>query len=542
MMLRFVVLRLSLSVVALSPAVLVAQVKEPAPPAQDASQSAAEPVWLRDSSGREYSIEKLPKNQAQKIDRNRIQTIWGIPMDIVSEDAEFYYFKSYKPGKETGPVVRTEPPTGEQVAAIDALYRSAIGSSDRLAFVPFDEGLPRQGQWRDGFAIGDMNEDGHLDLVFGPPRKSLGGPVIFLGDGTGKWTRWKDVHFAPRPYDYGTAAVADLNGDGHMDIVFGVHLHGLIALLGDGKGNFSDDSKGLEFAQPGHGAGFAFSSRAIAIADWDGDGRPDIVALGEGPRLDLTSETKGIRSQSMGLIVYLNQKDGGWRRLDLTSGAGKSFGDSIAVADFNGDGKPDVATGSMMMGRRDILMMSGSKNAMSSVDLDVLRPNILVRSVAAADFDGDGKMDLVIAYTAFEEGKWRSAVDVLYQIAPGRFSRETLGWVMGNGGPTAVATGDLDGDGIPDIVTGTAEGEVWVFLGGHGVTFSREHPLASSFTDCAVTGLLLRDLDGDKRDEIVASFATESESDDVKKCSSQGGVAAWSPRPSRHATPDIAPR
>jgi len=56
----------------------------------------------------------------------------------------------------------------------------------RLRFTPFGQGLPPSGQWREGFAITDMNGDGHPDIVSGPPRKAPGaGPVIFLGNGKG---------------------------------------------------------------------------------------------------------------------------------------------------------------------------------------------------------------------------------------------------------------------------------------------------------------------------------------------------------------------
>ena len=58
-------------------------------------------------------------------------------------------------------------------------------------FVPFGAGLPTSGQWREGFRIADLNHDGHPDIVHGPPRKQPGPPVIFLGDGKGGWTRWR---------------------------------------------------------------------------------------------------------------------------------------------------------------------------------------------------------------------------------------------------------------------------------------------------------------------------------------------------------------
>src|SRR5256885_7736606 len=103
----------------------------------------------------------------------------------------------------------------EGVKKIGARYQVDTPGGRRVKFVPFSAGLPTAGQWRNGFDIADMNEDGHPDIVHSPARKSPGAPVIFLGDGKGNWRRWSEARFAPLPYDYGDAAVGDFNGDGH---------------------------------------------------------------------------------------------------------------------------------------------------------------------------------------------------------------------------------------------------------------------------------------------------------------------------------------
>jgi hypothetical protein len=145
-------------------------------------------------------------------------------------------------------------------------------------FVPFGAGLPASGQWREGFRIADLNRDGHPDIVHGPPRKQPGPPVIFLGDGKGAWTRWRDAHFPELPYDYGDIEVADFNRDGNLDLAVAVHYRGILVLQGDGQGGFSDASRGLGFDASGASG---FSSRAIRAVDWNGDGLPDLVAVWE---------------------------------------------------------------------------------------------------------------------------------------------------------------------------------------------------------------------------------------------------------------------
>jgi hypothetical protein len=204
--------------------------------------------WLKDGLGREYFVARTPKKMAARIDRNTVRDFWGFPLDVVREDGAFYFYKVYRPvaAPKPAPVERISP---QQEQRIRDSYRVDVRPSARLRFTPFGRGLPSSGQWRDGFAIADMNGDGHPDIVFGPPRKAPGAvPVIFLGDGQGSWSRWRETKFPPLAYDYGDVQVGDFNGDGRLDLAFAVHLRGLIVLLGDGKGGFTDASEGLDFA------------------------------------------------------------------------------------------------------------------------------------------------------------------------------------------------------------------------------------------------------------------------------------------------------
>lgn len=524
-------------------------------PIPASTRTAVEPPngqWLTDEQGRSYFVDRIAKRHARRIDQQTVRTAWSIPIEVIREDHEYFYFKVYKvpaldlsePEDETSRQADADHrPNAAEVAKVAATYQVEVKKSSRLRFSPFGQGLPSAGQWRDGFAVADMNGDGYLDIVHGPARKSLRPPVIFLGDGKGSWTRWSEASFPPLPYDYGDAQVGDFNGDGHMDIAFAVHLRGLLALIGDGRGQFTEAGKGLEFSTDGS----RFSSRAIQVADWDGDSRPDILALGEGPRLNTGSRGPGspLLSSAQGVVLYVNQGDGAWGRRDHGSGPVRIFGASLTLGDFNGDRRIDCATASSVQGRQDIVNLGTTDGSWETVTVKEVRPGALVRAVAAKDFDHDGRDDLVVAYLSYELATWRTGIDVLSLQDDGAWRRRTLAAEEGRRGVFALGSGDLDGDKNADLVALTGTGDVWVFLGDGKGRFTQEQETVSSFGGgCRGAHVVLTDLDNDGRSEVVASFADETpstvgmteslddqESIPVPRCVSEGGIMAWKTTP-----------
>jgi hypothetical protein len=476
--------------------------------------------WLKDEHGQQYYIDRILKTKAHRIDKNTVLGQWGFQLHVVREDSQYYYYKVYKPAPKRPMPPPVPEPSAEERQRILESYRVQVETSDRLRFMSFDNGLPKSGQWRQGFDIADMNLDGHRDIVFPPPRKAtVSRPLIFLGDGKGDWSPWRDAKFPSLEYDYGDVKVGDFNGDGIPDLAFGVHFRGLIVMLGDGKGGFRNGGKGLDFDKNGK----AFSSQALEVVDWTGNGRSDILALAEGP----VFMGRGLHYPH-GVALYLNQGNGKWKRAHGENS--DIYGRSIALGDFGGTGHLGFVTGTNVGDRRDLVHPWKPDGGWGTNTVDEIRPMAYVWSVASADFDGDGRSDLAVAYSSYELSAWRSGIDILYARQGGRWERRPLFVEQGPDGPVALGLGDIVGDGHKDLVALTAKGEMLIFLANGKGFFTQERSPPPPFPGaCKGAHVELADLDGDGKDEIVASFSDEHQASG--HCTSDGGVTAWKAEP-----------
>ena len=171
-------------------------------------------------------------------------------------------------------------------------------------------------------ALGDLNLDGHLDIIStsAARRDASGALMVLFGDGRG------DLRGDPVPLrttSPGFVAVADVNGDRTPDLVTS-HLERseLTVLVGDGKGGFTETT-GSPF-DLGHAAWH------VAMADLNSDGKADVAAAaGNGVRV-LLGDGVGSFQPAPGSPFATGQ--GAWQ---------------LAVGDVNGDGKPDVITSDM---------------------------------------------------------------------------------------------------------------------------------------------------------------------------------------------------
>jgi hypothetical protein len=180
-------------------------------------------------------------------------------------------------------------------------------------------------------AVADVNGDSHLDLV-APGNAASERPrlVVKLGDGKGQFHTIQDapldIEVAPR------TTLGDLDSDGDPDLLLS-HDHGLSILLNDGKGQFTPSS-----LSPGRQAMPPFGT---AIADLNRDGRPDIAMA------------------CADAVVVLIQTDAGFtpaRGSPFAAGPGAYF--IMSTIDLNGDGKPDIVSNAHAGDRAGVLLGS----------------------------------------------------------------------------------------------------------------------------------------------------------------------------------------
>jgi len=499
---------------------------------------AAAGKWLLDEDGKEYRLEKLEKNPGhQRISETRLRTVWGVEVRIEREDDRYFYFRSYRtPTAE--PVALPPEKDPRQVAAALATYATSLATVDEWTARGFDAGLPKTGQWRNGFEFADLNGDGALDLVHGPPRKTPNlSPMVFLGDGLGNWRRWRELDLPAAPYDYGDITVGDFDQDGRLDLALGIHQRGLLALRNEGDGKFALATVGLPFRWESGGV-VGFSSRQVQFVDWDGDGHPELLALGEGPRMAGQGNTEFDKGAHGALLYRAVPAESGLRWELLATPQDDFFGEDLSIADVDGDGHQDFVAGSGTMDDK-ALFFKGSGESFSRVALSLLRPRSWVRSIAAGDFNGDGRTDLAATYQTWDTGLRRHGIDLLLQTATGGWERTPLWSEEGKSrGPLRVAAGDLDGDGSADLAAIGDSGQVWLFLrrsaGGRRSWAIEASPDISVEEGCAGYQLRLADLDGDGRAEIAASFAGEPTSlFKPTSCTSGGALRIWRLDPKR---------
>jgi hypothetical protein len=459
------------------------------------------------SDGRKYKLERLEKNPGgfAKLPGNKLRYFPFAIYDLEREDDSFLYVRQYVP-VAVKPVVQFE---GEAVTPFE------LPATTAPAWLGFDAGLPRSGQWRDGFAVADVNGDGKADLIFAPARKSFSIPTVFLGDGTGQWKRWAEARFASFGYDYGSAAVADFDGDGKPDIAFGVHLRGLFAVRGNGEGDFAALGSGLPTAAAGQLP--AFSSRKIRAFDWAGDGKPALVALNEGliqRRSDMIADS----------VVVYQLRQGQWSR----AAHEPSMSRATTLASSASGSRLAWATSVSSDGTLTIFERSRGRTIEHRIA--GLPVNAQLTAMAISN-EADGTDALMaVAWRQRDSQGWWNRVAVLQQREAGRWAVQPLLAVMDTNDIRAMAFARLRLGASSDLVTVNEAGQVDVYRNEGSGGFTREPGIKTPDwrRGCQGYDLQGKDLDGDGIEEIIVAFAGEGSAlTRATQCVSGGGIQVF---------------
>jgi len=326
-------------------------------------------------------------------------------------------------------------------------------------------------------AVGDFNGDAKPDLAVANGNDSHTISVL-LGNGDGTFQPAKDFGVGNSP---SSVAVTDFNDDGKLDLAVANYFSSTVSvLLGNGDGTF--------------GAARAFSvgtsPQSVAVGDFNGDGKPDLVVvnfnstvslllgngdgtfqaavdlLGSHPFSVAVADFNGDGKPDLAVLgdssnsgtcppcfpeiaVLLGKGHGTFQEVVSVAGLPDSSAESVAAGDFNSDGKLDLAMGvygsglSVFLGNGD-----GTFGAARNCETELGPVSLAIR-----DFNGDGRQDLAIAN--FGDSDWPgSTVSVLLGNGDGTF--QTALMLEGLSFPASIAVADFNGDGKPDLAVGNA--------------------------------------------------------------------------------------
>lgn len=489
--------------------------------------------------GKLYHIEKFDRawEATDRADPGWVRPFkWvNMPFEIYQQNEKYVWVWMKEPDQASDEPALGKSEQGEETiggwtkpqieylrsAAADFKEISVPDSPKTIRFEESSSGLPTDGSWRNSLAVADMNGDGFLDIIAPPQRGVAGGlPYIFLGDGKGNWKQWTGLVW-PYHIDYGSVAAADFNGDGKMDLAFGIHLTGICVWLGDGKGHFTDSSTGL----PTH----KFPTRRVIVADLNHDGAPDLLAINEGPTA--AAEVSGSK-----VLAFINTKKAAeWQSIDAAEAKHILGGDDLAVGNFNGDVYPDFVGSSVFFQASELIYLSqGPKKwepISNNADGSVVPFLSYYSGLTTGHFSSPKLDDAIMSFNRV----WPN-VDPNIMTAPplremagldrvtfvnGKAKRVPIVHFSGNRPILGVASGDFDGDGNLDIVyvPWQPKREFVILLGDGKGGFTRAHLEGITAEMHSNYDVTVADVNGDGRPDIVIAY----ESDKQTKLGVQNG-------------------
>ena len=295
-----------------------------------------------------------------------------------------------------------------------------------------------------GVAAGDLDGDGKPDIVISNYYTQT--LTFYLNaSSTGNIVMDSVLSVPSGNYILG-ASIADLNGDGKPEVIVASQGSNMLAAYTNNStiGHISFSGELPILAPPG---GSPFK---VIVADFDGDGKPDLAAA---------------NTYAGTVSVYLNTSTTGGAvsfatNADFLTG---DFPEGIAAGDLDGDGKPDLVVANNTDNTLSLLRNTSTPGALSFAPQLTVNSGYAAYDLVIADFDGDGKPDIAV------DDQYNNTISVHRNTSsPGAIAvSPNVDYTTGNI-PYAITTADFDGDGKPDIATANDADNTFTVLRNKG--------------------------------------------------------------------------
>ena len=327
-----------------------------------------------------------------------------------------------------------------------------------------------------GLAAGDLNGDGKIDLAI---NGGQGDATVYLGNGDGTFQAPQAV--AAGGNDSSFVALGDFNNDHKLDLAVAHHDSNSVTIVpGHGDGTF------------GAGATFPVGSKPtfLVAGDFNRDGNLDLAVVNSGS-IFMSNDTGG-------LSILLGKGDGTFQNAVNYSASIDLWPNSISAGDFNGDGITDlVMTAATPNFGYTLVVFIGNGDG-------TFKPGVLIptdfgpETVAVADFNGDGKVDLVVPHCCGD-------TDITYLLGNGDGTFQAEVPITFNGGAVTSAVAVFNGDGKPDIAFASPtvtpdDSSVFIFLNVSSKATQQTAAVISAANPAAV---------GLAKDSLASAYGTD---------------------------------
>lgn len=450
-----------------------------------------------------------------------------IRLPIVREDETAWYIPASPKAPKADPAARKAEQDARSEAlgrivdipAIEAEVVTPVRSRRTVNLQEMSDGLPDQGQWRENFQLVDLDGDGRLEIVTPPPRLSAEEISAWKLDGL----RWKKLPLQFEDplrlgFGFGGLSVGDLDGDGKLDMVFGTHSGGLTFVKGLG---------GLRFRLEKSGLPREFASTAVEFGDLDGDGRLDVVALSEQPERQnmpqaeieelikpAPEKNKGKYRKGFDVRSFFF-RNGAFEEV-YTGLASACWGYSLALhvppAGAPASDTPFYVSSCRSTGTRALLYQFDKQDRRwRGASLDVIEPHAVHMGVGVGQYQGHEAAFVTYLKVGPRAGRVidGDGISVYYRDGETWKRKRVLKRVDPNrkGGQQGLGVGDLDGDGLDDLVLADEmTGRLRIFLQTKSGEFEEvDSKTLPTFVN-EPSAIRIADMDGDGRKDIVFMF------------------------------------